>query len=352
MKPMNIMNKLKESVNGDNKCVLCGKQIKGWGNDAWPLADGYCCDKCNDEKVIPARIAQAYRSNEDNLKESDDDGYTTYEVVIDYCGMGCDQEYNIYAKSKDDAVFHALDEDGSEAEQELEVLGIEDLGDGEYDVEVGFAGNIGVSNNYTVSASDEDEASMYALEEAKQDLEVVSVDGEEYTYGNDIYESKKPKKNKSLKESDTEEYWNAKELDRRAFVALLKFNNTDANGNKYIITNDANELCRFNAPSDKEAIEIFKTKKYTEPDFNKVNESATLVETEKWKNTEEDTYIELNSDGVVGSGTGKDVLDYGTFRGFDKRGKTIYIVMEYEGTLYVYSIDDGFPFTFKKESED
>ena len=76
MKPMNIMNKLNESVNGDNTCVLCGKQIKGWGNDAWPLADGYCCDKCNNEKVIPARIAQAYRSNEDNLKEENRYGKT------------------------------------------------------------------------------------------------------------------------------------------------------------------------------------------------------------------------------------------------------------------------------------
>ena len=40
-------------------CVLCGKMFTEWGNDPWPLAeDGWCCDHCNQLKVIPARIAQ------------------------------------------------------------------------------------------------------------------------------------------------------------------------------------------------------------------------------------------------------------------------------------------------------
>lgn len=44
------------------KCVLCGaeieKQIDGiaYGNNAMPLAEGQCCDKCNDERVVPERI--------------------------------------------------------------------------------------------------------------------------------------------------------------------------------------------------------------------------------------------------------------------------------------------------------
>lgn len=42
-------------------CCLCGKEYTGWGNNAWPLADGQCCDDCNWEQVIPARIASAYR---------------------------------------------------------------------------------------------------------------------------------------------------------------------------------------------------------------------------------------------------------------------------------------------------
>lgn len=37
------------------KCVLCGKEIKGAGNNAEPLAEGKCCDACNNQ-VILARI--------------------------------------------------------------------------------------------------------------------------------------------------------------------------------------------------------------------------------------------------------------------------------------------------------
>lgn len=51
-----------------SKCVLCGAPIMLmsdgftrnpdlWANNAWPVAEGYCCPKCNREKVIPARIA-------------------------------------------------------------------------------------------------------------------------------------------------------------------------------------------------------------------------------------------------------------------------------------------------------
>lgn len=37
-------------------CVICGEKFAGWGNNAAPLANGICCDDCNWEKVIPARI--------------------------------------------------------------------------------------------------------------------------------------------------------------------------------------------------------------------------------------------------------------------------------------------------------
>lgn len=42
----------------DNKeCCLCGKSFIGWGNNPYPLKrDGFCCDKCNSEKVIPTRL--------------------------------------------------------------------------------------------------------------------------------------------------------------------------------------------------------------------------------------------------------------------------------------------------------
>lgn len=39
------------------KCCICGKIIKGYGNNAEPVVyNGLCCDKCNKEVIIPARI--------------------------------------------------------------------------------------------------------------------------------------------------------------------------------------------------------------------------------------------------------------------------------------------------------
>lgn len=44
------------------KCVICGKPISGYGNNPYPVKkDGRCCDECNWKVVIPARLK--------NLKE-------------------------------------------------------------------------------------------------------------------------------------------------------------------------------------------------------------------------------------------------------------------------------------------
>ena len=50
------LSSLNESLDEDKKCVICGKPITGYGNNAQPVKDGNCCDKCNQEVVIPARI--------------------------------------------------------------------------------------------------------------------------------------------------------------------------------------------------------------------------------------------------------------------------------------------------------
>lgn len=40
------------------RCIICGKPIVGYGNNPWPLHKvGKCCDECNTNKVIPARLA-------------------------------------------------------------------------------------------------------------------------------------------------------------------------------------------------------------------------------------------------------------------------------------------------------
>lgn len=43
------------------KCIFCGKEKEGYGNNPFPLAtlkDGKCCDNCNLNKVLPARLKQ------------------------------------------------------------------------------------------------------------------------------------------------------------------------------------------------------------------------------------------------------------------------------------------------------
>lgn len=52
-----------------HKCILCGKEFDGWGNNAWPIKDGICCDECNAEKVIPARLAKLYKKEEPKMTE-------------------------------------------------------------------------------------------------------------------------------------------------------------------------------------------------------------------------------------------------------------------------------------------
>lgn len=132
------------------------------------------------------------------LNESDDN-YTTYEVVVGWNGfIGVENEYRIGANSRADAVYHAIDEPGSEAEQDFSVDDITDNGDGSYDVTISW---YGADETYTVNADDEDDAQNQALEEAKSSLEIITVDGEEFSY-DEVNESAKPKK---LKESILEE---------------------------------------------------------------------------------------------------------------------------------------------------
>lgn len=38
-------------------CCICGKKAEGFGNNPQPIKDkGRCCDACNAEVVIPARL--------------------------------------------------------------------------------------------------------------------------------------------------------------------------------------------------------------------------------------------------------------------------------------------------------
>ena len=58
-------------------------------------------------------------------------------------------------------------------------------------------------------------------------------------------------------QDDTEKYWDATTLKQDAFLRVMKFNFVEPHGCQYIITNDANELERFRADSDEDAIDYY-----------------------------------------------------------------------------------------------
>lgn len=39
------------------KCCICGREIEGFSNNAWPMAEGRCCNECDRRYVIRARLA-------------------------------------------------------------------------------------------------------------------------------------------------------------------------------------------------------------------------------------------------------------------------------------------------------
>ena len=46
-------------MTNDNEkriCSICGEEYEGFDNNAWPINDGRCCDACNGNLVIPARM--------------------------------------------------------------------------------------------------------------------------------------------------------------------------------------------------------------------------------------------------------------------------------------------------------
>lgn len=42
------------------KCSICHKEYKGYGNNAYPVNNGRCCDICNATIVVPRRMQNFY----------------------------------------------------------------------------------------------------------------------------------------------------------------------------------------------------------------------------------------------------------------------------------------------------
>lgn len=61
---------VKEELEDDHKCCICGEPIEGHGNNPFPVkTEGDCCDKCNAEVVIPARIEKMKKAASEKVNE-------------------------------------------------------------------------------------------------------------------------------------------------------------------------------------------------------------------------------------------------------------------------------------------
>lgn len=46
------------------KCSICRKKYEGYGNNAQPVNNGRCCDRCNTLTVVPKRM-EIYMNREE-----------------------------------------------------------------------------------------------------------------------------------------------------------------------------------------------------------------------------------------------------------------------------------------------
>ena len=58
-----ITNQLIDNISEDsfevtevNICSICKKKYEGFGNNAFPVNKGRCCDECNTTEIISARL--------------------------------------------------------------------------------------------------------------------------------------------------------------------------------------------------------------------------------------------------------------------------------------------------------
>ena len=53
-----------EKLDNEYVCCICGKTFTGYGNNLYPVsknAHDRCCDQCNLDTVIPARLMEMFQ---------------------------------------------------------------------------------------------------------------------------------------------------------------------------------------------------------------------------------------------------------------------------------------------------
>lgn len=90
----------KSNKKATKRCCLCGGEFEGHGNNPAPLKEGgVCCDKCNIEKVLPARAKLAnaeiakktarneyareyYKKNAEKIRESSRKSHAKHATLV------------------------------------------------------------------------------------------------------------------------------------------------------------------------------------------------------------------------------------------------------------------------------
>ena len=107
-----IKNMMRDSKNR-NTCVICGKEFNGYGNNPWPVVkSGKCCDECNFDIVLPARMAGNTRKVKvkDSTRDitaliaSEEEAITLYTTALRNTGEGL--EKSIYEEILKDEQEH------------------------------------------------------------------------------------------------------------------------------------------------------------------------------------------------------------------------------------------------------
>lgn len=86
--------------------------------------------------------------------------------------IGAEENYTVYATDAEEAEQLAVEE----AKDDLTVEDWTQTDDDEWEITIGFCGFIGVEETYTVNADSQEEAEEAALEEASWDLNAELVD--------------------------------------------------------------------------------------------------------------------------------------------------------------------------------
>ena len=156
----------------------------------------------NEEDIVKVTTSINENKKEDvkmknSKKESKEKNYT---ITIGYYGyMEIEKEYEVVATSKDEAIEYALEE----AKQDLEVEDIEQEDENTYTVCVSFATYIEAEESFSVNAEDESEAEDLALEEASYELEVLYINGIEVDEFEDILDENKQIKTEEMNGFDS-----------------------------------------------------------------------------------------------------------------------------------------------------